>query len=792
MTSRVVTFFLRAQRSYTTLGGTHPLRYNDLVFVRDLSAKAVTGVDAWKRLQPQPINISVYLGTTIAEAGVTDDLGYSLNYAVVSQKISELIDRSTFKNIEDIAEGVAKTVLSQSVLGQWARVHVRMPKALLRAAATEIIVNREKATSDQCQSNADNKRKEPSKDCKIAILSGTTDIVKIHNLQLATIIGVNAIERLHKQNVVIDLDIHKSSSDIIGESLNTENFNYQTIVEQLSEYVEAASFKTVEAFVTSVANLVCSMGVEEVTIRAEKPSAITFAEAAGVEITRSKSTLSESFVLDEAKTGHKDLTIDFSVDQRNDLIEDKTHNVFIAFGSNMGDTISNIEKARDALIERGVEVLRTSSLYQSEPMFLKDQQKFINGVFHVSTKLKPLELLKAIKDIEFNVLNRVKVIDNGPRPIDLDILLYDDLIFNHKDLNIPHIGMLSRSFVLQPLIELVPSTFYHPLTQESFHSHLEQLPDESDTQKSSKLQTIIPLPGGRSPLIVDPLSHSRRTEIMAIINTTPDSFSDGGVVNMDNIVSLAENFIKQGATILDIGGISTNPDASDPGLEEELNRVIPAIKILRQCESLKSTPISIDTYRAEVAQAAISAGADIINDVSAGTMSPNMFEVARKTKAPIILNHMRGTPETMKPLANYTSNEWYIQDNSDDVVVDVVGSELEERIKMAMDAGLSRWQIILDPGIGFSKNKAHNLALIRKFEDLRARESLSGFVWLVGPSRKRFIGHITGKTVAKDRVFGTAAAVSALVGQGADIIRVHDVAEMADVIKTADAIYRNI
>lgn len=786
MATRTTHLLLRAHRRFSSTNAPAPIRYNDLVFVRDLSVKAVTGIDAWKRLQPQPVSISVYLGTTVAEAGATDDLGYTLNYAVVSRKISDMIERSKFKNMEEIADRVAKTVLDQTVVGQWARIHVKMPKALLRAGATEIIVNRE-IDRIQDQLPAGTVAKKPSKECKISIVPGTTDVVKIHNLQLATIIGVNTIERLHKQNVIMDLDLYKSGT---ASSDDFEHHNYQEIVEKVSEHVEAANYKTVEAFVTSVANLVCSTGIEKVTIRTEKPSAITFAQAAGVEITRSRSSFAAPFMPFD-KDNQDELAIDFPRSCSEQAVSDEPHNVFIAFGSNMGDTIANVEKARQELGKRGVRVIKTSSLYQSEPMFVKDQAKFLNGVFHAQTTLKPLDLLNAIKDIEFNVLNRVKVIDNGPRSIDLDILLYDDLVMNHKDLTIPHIGMLARSFVLQPLIELVPSTTYHPLTQESFHSHLEQIPNQTDAQDSSALQTIIPLPG-LDPLVFDPIWHTLPTGVMAILNVTPDSFSDGGKVSLDNIVTIAEDFVKQGATILDIGGMSTNPDAKDPGSEEELNRVVPAIRKLRQSAILNDVPISIDTYRAEVARTAIEAGANIINDVSAGTMSPDMFEVARNTKAPIILNHMRGTPESMKPMANYTSEEWYIQDNSDEVVIDVVGKELQERLEAAIAAGIPRWQIILDPGIGFAKNKAHNLALIRRFEDLRSRESFAGLVWLVGPSRKRFIGHITGKKMAKDRVFGTAAAVSALVGQGADVIRVHDVAEMTDVIKTADAIYRNL
>lgn len=271
---------------------------------------------------------------------------------------------------------------------------------------------------------------------------------------------------------------------------------------------------------------------------------------------------------------------------------------------------------------------------------------------------------------------------------------------------------------------------------------------------------------------------------MAILNMTPDSFSDGGLhspTDLAGITSTVRQFIASGATIIDIGGESTRPNAPPVSEEEELSRVIPAIRHIRtSIPEAVNVAISIDTYRARVAAEACAAGADIINDVSAGTLDPEMLPTMARTGKSVILMHMRGDPSTMTKLTDYPEG-----------VVEGVGSELRARVRVAEAAGIRRWRIILDPGIGFAKTQAQNLTLLREMQRLRTGiEGLDNFPWLVGTSRKGFIGRITGVEKASERVWGTAAAVTASVAGGADIARVHDVAEMSQVVKMADAIYR--
>lgn len=268
---------------------------------------------------------------------------------------------------------------------------------------------------------------------------------------------------------------------------------------------------------------------------------------------------------------------------------------------------------------------------------------------------------------------------------------------------------------------------------------------------------------------------------MAVLNLTPDSFSDGGryATEPSSLSSIVNNFLSVGASILDIGGQSTRPHAPQVSAEEEISRILPAIKLIRSQTTFDQMAISIDTYRASVAKAAILAGANIVNDVSGGTMDVDMLPTIAELGCTVILMHMRGNPETMTTLTEYLSG-----------VVKGVGTELLECVSAAEKAGIRRWRIILDPGIGFAKNESQNLTLLRDFRELRDQHGLRGFPWVIGASRKSFIGRITGVKKASERIWGTASAVAAAVQGGADIVRVHDAAEMVQVAKMADAIWR--
>lgn len=284
------------------------------------------------------------------------------------------------------------------------------------------------------------------------------------------------------------------------------------------------------------------------------------------------------------------------------------------------------------------------------------------------------------------------------------------------------------------------------------------------------------------------LQSNRKTHTMAILNVTPDSFSDGGrlyrnrssgeVDYYTRLLSRMETFLSDGATILDIGGQTTAPNSKQVESHEELARVIPAIKLLNDFKE-KNFAISIDTYRASVAEGAVQAGAHIINDVSAGQMDPEMLSTMARLGVTVSLMHMRGTPDTMNQLTDYP-----------DGLIPTIADELLARVAEAEAAGIRRWRIILDPGIGFAKTGEQNLEILRGIDELRDWPGLRGLPWLLGSSRKRFIGTYTGVKKAEKRQWGTAATVVAAVQGGADIVRVHDVPEMLQVVKMSDAIWR--
>jgi dihydropteroate synthase len=276
------------------------------------------------------------------------------------------------------------------------------------------------------------------------------------------------------------------------------------------------------------------------------------------------------------------------------------------------------------------------------------------------------------------------------------------------------------------------------------------------------------------PLILRdrPFDWGQRTYIMGILNVTPDSFSDGGLFqSLNAAVAQAQNLEQVGVDLLDIGGQSTRPNAEDLSLQAELDRVIPVIEAIRQVSEI---PISVDTTKAAVAKAAIAAGADLINDISGATYDPEMLSTVAKLGVPIVLMHIRGNSKTMLQMTDYQ-----------DVVSEVI-TWLKERIEAAVAAGIARHYIAIDPGIGFAKTAPQSIELLR---NLSAFQTL-GCPILVGPSRKSFIGHILQHPDPQKRIWGTAAACCGAIAQGADILRVHDGAEMVDVCRVADALWR--
>jgi dihydropteroate synthase len=253
-----------------------------------------------------------------------------------------------------------------------------------------------------------------------------------------------------------------------------------------------------------------------------------------------------------------------------------------------------------------------------------------------------------------------------------------------------------------------------------------------------------------------------RPLVMGILNVTPDSFSDGNrFFSVTAAVERALEMERQGADIIDIGGESTRPNAPAVDLAEELNRVIP---VLEGLAGVLRVPVSVDTYKAEVARAACAAGAEIVNDVSGLCFDPDMARVVAQADAGLVVMHTRGRPDSMQSDTRY-----------DDLMTEVK-EYLLESLALAKKAGIAPSRIVVDPGIGFGKSVQGNLELIRRLSELLPL----GHPILVGPSRKSFIGSVLGAS-ERDRIFGTAASVAVSILNGASIVRVHDVSAMRDV-----------
>jgi dihydropteroate synthase len=265
------------------------------------------------------------------------------------------------------------------------------------------------------------------------------------------------------------------------------------------------------------------------------------------------------------------------------------------------------------------------------------------------------------------------------------------------------------------------------------------------------------------------LDFSAGCRVMGVLNVTPDSFSDGGkYVDVEKAVARGIEMVRQGAALLDVGPESTRPGAEPVSIEEQIRRAVPVIE---QLHKEVKVPISIDSRDAVVAEAALDAGASVLNDITA-LEDTAMVQLAVRRRVPVVLMHMQGTPETMQQAPHY-----------DDVVAEVL-EFMMERAKYAEVMGIDRKMIILDPGIGFGKTTEHNLCLLKRLDVFASL----GYRLMVGPSRKRFIGQLTGKENPEDRLIGTAAAVAIAAMKGTSIVRVHDVAQMVEVVRIITAV----
>ncbi len=449
--------------------------------------------------------------------------------------------------------------------------------------------------------------------------------------------------------------------------------------------------------------------------------------------------------------------------------------VYLSTGSNLNDRQGNLNNAIRLLDSHtNIRVCRVSSVYETEPWGYADQPAFLNQIVEIETDLAPLDLLRALKALEKEA-GRVPTFKYGPRVMDVDIIFYGGEIFEGENLSIPHPQLEQRAFVLVPLAELA-GDFLHPRTGQS----VKELMRAIDTS-GVKLWSATGKSDAKRGF---PLNWGSRTYVMGILNITPDSFSGDGLLRgenyLDDVMQQAHCFVSSGADILDIGAESTRPGAQAVPADDEIIRTLNVIRSLRV--EFPDVILSIDTYKASVAQVALKAGADWINDVWGLRADEQMANLAGDLGVPLVLMHNRSRPADVSLQQRLGGR--YVGVDYDNLIEDVK-RELMVSVNMAHSAGVRDENIILDPGIGFGKTVEQNLELLDRLGEIRAL----GFPVLLGSSRKSFIGY-TLDLPPDQRIEGTAASVAVGIARGADIIRVHDVEFMVRVARMTDAIVR--
>lgn len=729
-------------RSVSAAAAVPPAALRDTIAVRGLEVRAQVGVDLWGRAKPQPIQIDAVLRTDVARAADNDALQHTHNYGTLYRALEALGADPAPRSLAQWAEYSAKACLHE-VGAPWAEIELRLPRAVLRAQHVAIRLTRTPASFEAPHSAE-------------AQALRDADVVHLHGIDAVAILGVNACERVERQHIVLHLDAWPAARAAKS---------YAALATYVADAVERSSFLTIESLVTHLAReLLQRFALEQVRVRADKPSAILHAQCSSVDVTRDRTSL-QLEPLPAASTA------------------------VIALGSNLGDRVAHFSSALQLLnAHPDIDVVDTSFLYETAPMYYEDQPRFLNGACKVRTTLAPLALLDVCQAIETQV-GRVKehVPRNGPRVIDLDVIAIDDLHLETERLIVPHARLAERAFALYPLCDVWPD-YVHPVLGRAAHTLLPGV----DT---TGMVRVHPLGAQLEPW-------GAHTRVMGILNATPDSFSDGGQhAPLNAAMQAARAMAAAGVDLFDVGGMSTAPGRDEVSAETELARVRPLIEALRADPATREIPISIDTYRASVAEKALDAGATMINDISGGTRDPAMLPLVAARQCMYVVMHMRGDAHTMTRLTQYEHS-----------VVAGVMHELEARVHDALRAGVRRWQLIIDPGIGFAKDTAGNLALLRDLAQLNAPgagtlggsdamprpgaphlpyASLAHMPLLLGVSRKRFLGHVLGAPDAppSERVHATMAACAVTLPTGCvDVVRVHDVPAAMETVRVCDAV----
>ncbi|OCB89176.1 Dihydropteroate synthase [Sanghuangporus baumii] len=725
------------------------IRVNGLHLYASVCGSAWSSKDSRdsQRAELQPVIVSIEVHHDLQSACRLDDISHSVDYSRLSKKVRDACSSSSSQGlVPETPYGLAERVLDSCLreINQPIRqfvVELEFPKLVLRAkgAGVRLVWRRDDALVSKRHS------------------------FLITELPVHAIVGLREHERKDKQPVLISLELDHAKT-----GHRDLYFSFSKLERRISEFVEASAYMTIETLAHQIAQD-CFATLEDpasfiVTVSLAKPAAITMAQAPEIRIKRSLSDFPLLKIRSRRNSSNKTLAA-------------------LSLGANLGDRFQNIELALRYLenirslaipdLPAGeLTIVDTSFLYESEPMYVEAQPPFVNCACLIETTFTPGDLLRVCKYIEKTV-GRVPSERFGPRAIDVDIITFGDQTIDTRALEdrasldnlegqlvVPHPRVAEREFVLRPLKDIIPE-WVHPQLHLSIRSLLGKLM----LAQSSTLDRVIPFP--LSPEIhppaehqtpatqtywilpsahsTSPSSHPKRRYIMATLNATPDSFSDGGEHSaVSDALAYARSAVAAGADIIDVGGYSTRPGAQTITPSEEIARVVPIIHAIRSDadSKLRSIPISIDTFRACVARAALDAGANCINDVHAFSGGPEFYAssssgdqsglekahfaemqaLARARCAPVVLMHSRGYADKNKDYSSYSYSYSYSLPvgGEERGVVEGVRAELGARVSRALEgaAALRRWQVIVDPGIGFSKDVHGNLQLLRRASEL--------------------------------------------------------------------------
>jgi 2-amino-4-hydroxy-6-hydroxymethyldihydropteridine diphosphokinase/dihydropteroate synthase len=441
----------------------------------------------------------------------------------------------------------------------------------------------------------------------------------------------------------------------------------------------------------------------------------------------------------------------------------------LGLGCNLGDRLENLRKTLHAIKQLPVlKILQVSPLYVSDALLPENapqdwNKPFINLAISCETSLQPLELLKQLKNIEIQIGRKPQARRWGTREIDIDILVWDDLILENEILNIPHIGLQDRPFALWPLADVAPLWVF-PSSGKNQGKTAAQIVEAWGSRFS-----------GEAPFHTKQINQRIDTpQLVGILNVTPDSFSDGGLfLQPEHAVKQMLHLLESGAEVIDIGAESTAPTAKRLTAEMEWQRLEPVLLAIKaqQNHCFISPKISVDTRHSEVAAKALDLGADWINDVS-GLDDPAMREIISHSSADCVVMHHINIPE----------NREHVLPRAQDPVK-LVYEWAEKRLQELENQGIARQRIIFDPGIGFGKMAEQSLVILK---NLSAFQALGTRI-LIGHSRKTFLALLCGLPFA-ERDIETMGMVLALAKQNIDYFRVHNVEMCARAIKAASAI----